>query len=149
MHTHKILERVGLRPTSPRATVLEFFSAHAHEHYSAEQVYKLLNGDSRSISMATVYRVLGQLVDAHLVSAVTFGDGRTVYELDDGVPHDHIVCTACGEIDEFFDAQIEARQKAIVDARDFTVSGRQLVLFGICSACKKAGVLSRTVYRGD
>jgi Fur family ferric uptake transcriptional regulator len=120
--------------------VLDFFRTHAHEHFSSEQVYKLINGDARSVSLATVYRALGQLVEARLVSGVAFGDGRMVYELDDGKPHDHIVCTACGSIGEFFDAQIEARQKAIADTRDFAVSGRQLVLFGICAACRKAGV---------
>ncbi len=120
--------------------VLEYFRAHAHEHFSVEQIYKLLNGEERVMSMATVYRVLAQLVDTRLLSSVAFGDGRTVYELNDGKPHDHLVCTACGDIDEFFDTAIEARQKEIVDSRDFTLSGRQLVLFGICSACRKAGV---------
>ncbi|HEX7932678.1 MAG TPA: Fur family transcriptional regulator [Paraburkholderia sp.] len=100
MHTHKILERARLRPTAPRTMVLDFFRTHAHDHFSAEEVYRLLNQDMRNMSLATVYRVPGQLVDAHLLSGVAFGDGRMVFELDDGNRHDHIVCTVCGGIDE-------------------------------------------------
>lgn len=137
VHIERILERAGLRPTLRRTMVLEFFHAHAHDHFSAEQLYKLLNDDAGNVSLATLYRVLGQLVEARLVSSVTIGDGRVVYELDDGEPHDHIVCTQCGHIDEFFDAQIEERQRHVAQSRDFQVSGRQLVVFGVCAECRK------------
>ncbi|MFM0176550.1 Fur family transcriptional regulator [Paraburkholderia sediminicola] len=147
MNTQKILERAGLRPTSPRAMVLEFFRAHADDHFSAEQIYKRLNGDMRNVSVATIYCVLGQLVDAHLVSGVAFGDGCMVYEFDDGNRHDHLVCTTCGDIDEFFDPEIDTRQKAIADTHDFAMSGRQLVLFGICARCREAGVQVKSAIR--
>ncbi|WP_146120139.1 Fur family transcriptional regulator [Paraburkholderia sp. BL21I4N1] len=137
MNTHRILERAGLRPTFPRVLVLEFFQAHAHEHLAAEAVYVRLNEDSRNMSLATVYRVLAQLVDAQLLSNVAFGDGRMVYELNDGNPHDHIICNACGGVHEFFDAEIEARQQAVAEQFEFAVSGRRLVLFGLCVNCKK------------
>jgi Fur family ferric uptake transcriptional regulator len=137
MNTHRILELAGLRPTSPRVLVLEFFQQHAHEHFSAEQIYKRLNEDMRNLSLGTLYRALGLLVDAKLLSDVAFGDGRMVYELNDGKRHDHLVCTACGGIREFFDAVMEARQKAVADNLEFEVSGRQLVLFGLCAECRK------------
>jgi Fur family transcriptional regulator, ferric uptake regulator len=147
MNIHRILERAGLRPTFPRVLVLEFFQQHAHEHFSAEQVYKRLNDDTRNMSLGTLYRVLGLLVDTELLSAVALGEGHMVYELNDGKPHDHMVCTACGGIREFFDEQIEARQRAVADQHDFEVSGRQLVLFGLCAECRKSNVPMRTVMR--
>ncbi|RZF29730.1 transcriptional repressor [Paraburkholderia sp. UYCP14C] len=147
MNIHRVLERAGLRPTLPRVLVLEFFHQHPHEHFSAEQVYKRLNGDTRNMSLGTLYRVLGLLVDGELLSSVALGEGRMVYELNDGKRHDHIVCTACGGIHEFFDEQIEARQRAVADEFEFDVAGRQLVLFGLCAACKKGRVQVRTVFR--
>lgn len=60
-----------------------------------------------------------------------------VYELNDGNPHDHIVCNACGGVHEFFDAEIEARQQAVAEQIEFAVLGRRLVLFGLCVNCKK------------
>lgn len=147
MSTHRILERTGLRPTFPRVLVLEFFQQHPHEHFSAEQVYKRLNEDMRNLSLGTLYRALGRLVDAKLLSGVTFGEDRMVYELNDGERHDHIVCTACGAIREFFDAQIDARQNAVADNFEFEVSGRQLVLFGLCAECRKREARLKTVVR--
>lgn len=136
-----------MRPTLPRVLVLEFFQQHAHEHFSAEQLYKRLNENMRNLSLGTLYRALGLLVDAKLLSSVAFGDGRLVYELNDGTPHDHLVCTACGCIREFFDAEIEARQLAVADNFEFAVSERKLVLFGLCVECKKSEVRVRTVIR--
>jgi Fur family transcriptional regulator, ferric uptake regulator len=147
MNTHRILEQARLRPTFPRVLVLEFFHEHSHGHFTAEQVYKLLNEDMRNMSLATVYRVLGQLVDADLVSGVGFGDGRMVYELNDGTRHDHLMCTICGRIDEFFDAEIEARQQVVANTLDFAVTGRQLVLFGVCAECKKSGAQVKAAIR--
>ncbi|HZZ10791.1 MAG TPA: Fur family transcriptional regulator [Paraburkholderia sp.] len=135
----------GLRPTLPRAMVLEFFRTCPEDHFSAEQVYKLLNGDTRNVSLATVYRVLAQLVDVNLVSGAAFGDGRMGYELNNGDPHDHIVCTACVEIAEFFDAEIEARQKVIADLHDFAMTSRQMVLYGVCAGCRATGARLKAV----
>ncbi|MFT4066099.1 Fur family transcriptional regulator [Paraburkholderia sp.] len=147
MNIHRILERAGLRPTLPRVLVLEFFHQHAHEHFSAEQVYKSLNGETRNMSLGTLYRALGLLVDNKLLNSVALGEERLVYELNDGKPHDHLVCTACGGIREFFDEQIDERQRAIAGEFEFEVSGRQLVLFGLCAECRKGRVLVRTVTR--
>ncbi|MFM0034548.1 Fur family transcriptional regulator [Paraburkholderia strydomiana] len=147
MNIQRILEQAGLRPTFPRVLVLEFFQQHAHEHFSAEQLYKRLNEDMRNLSLGTLYRALGLLVDAKLLSSVAFGDGRLVYERNDGKQHDHLVCTACGCIHEFFDAEIEARQKAVADNFEFDVSERQLVVFGLCAECRKSEVRVKTVVR--
>jgi Fur family ferric uptake transcriptional regulator len=147
MDTYRILERAGLRPTFPRVLLLEFFQQHAHEHFTAEHLYKRLNEDVRNLSLGTLYRALGLLVDAKLLHGVAFGDGRMVYELNDGKQHDHLVCTACGAIREFFDEEIEKRQQAVADSFEFEVSGRQLVVFGLCAECRKSAVRVRTVIR--
>jgi Fur family transcriptional regulator, ferric uptake regulator len=139
MNIHRILKRAGLRSTRARVLLLEFFQQHAHEHLGAERVYSLLNEEVRNVSLSTVYRVLNELTDAKLLSGITFGDGHMAYELNDGVAHDHIVCTLCGCIREFSDPQIEARQQAVADGLDFSVSGRQLVLYGVCAQCKEHG----------
>jgi Fur family ferric uptake transcriptional regulator len=78
---------------------------------------------------------------------VAFGESRMVYELNDGTRHDHLVCTVCGRIYEFFDAEIEARQQSVANSLDFTVTGRQLVLFGICAGCRKSGAQTRAMMR--
>jgi Fur family transcriptional regulator, ferric uptake regulator len=132
---HRALEQAGLRPTLSRVLVLEFFHAHGDQHLHVEDVYRGLNVDEHQLSLATVYRAMSQLVNAGLLSCVAFGDGRTIYELNRGQPHDHLVCTACSRIAEFFDTQIDARQQAVADDFGFAVSDRHLVLFGLCADC--------------
>ncbi|OLL27719.1 hypothetical protein BTH42_31400 [Burkholderia sp. SRS-W-2-2016] len=139
MNIHRILERADLRPTLPRVLVLEFFHQHAREHFSAEQLYKRLNGDTQNMSLGTLYRVLGLLVESGLLSGVALGEGRMVYELNDGKPHDHLVCTGCGEIHEFFEKEIYSRQRDVAERFDFDVSAQQQVLYGVCAQCRRAG----------
>ena len=139
MNLVRTLKRAGLRSTRARVLMLEFFQQHAHEHLGADRVYSLLNEEARNVSLSTVYRVLNELTNAKLLSGIAFGGGHRAYELNDGVRHDHIVCTVCGSIREFFDPQIEARQQAVADDLDFAVSGRQLVVFGLCAQCKERG----------
>jgi Fur family ferric uptake transcriptional regulator len=145
MSIRRILESVGLRPTFPRVLVLEFFRQHAHDHLGAEQVYKRLNEDMRNISLGSVYRTLSQLVDAQLLCGVALGHGRMTYELNAGNRHDHLVCTSCGSIHEFFDAEIEARQRVIADNLGFELSNRPLVLFGLCVECRKRNGHKRAI----
>lgn len=147
MNTHRILEQAGLRPTLPRVLLLEFFQQHPHVHFTAEQLYKRLNEDMRNLSLGTLYRALGLLVDAKLLCSVAFGDGRLVYELNDGKPHDHLICTSCGCIREFADVEIERRQRAFATECDFEISGRQMVVYGLCAECRKSAVRVRTVVR--
>ncbi|MGF6574208.1 Fur family transcriptional regulator, ferric uptake regulator [Paraburkholderia fungorum] len=139
MNIHRTLKRAGLRSTRARVLVLEFFQQHAHDHLSADRVYSLLNEEIRNVSLSTVYRVLNELTDAKLLSGLVFGGGHMAYELNDGARHDHIVCTVCGSIREFFDPEIEARQQAVAEDLDFSVSGRQLVVFGLCAECRDRG----------
>ncbi|WP_133647775.1 Fur family transcriptional regulator [Paraburkholderia flava] len=133
---YKLLDRAGLRPTSPRIKVLGFMHAHVHEHFGAEQVYRSLADGERNMSLSTVYRVLGQFVEAKLVSAVAIADGSFVYELNDGRRHYHMMCNACGCIEEFADAQIDARLQEIAAGLEFAVSEQRLMLFGLCAACR-------------
>ncbi|MGH8781287.1 Fur family transcriptional regulator [Paraburkholderia sp.] len=141
---HKLLEHAGLRPTSPRIKVLGFLRAHAHEHFSAEQVYRSLASDERNMSLSTIYRVLGQFVEAGLGSAVVIGDGSLVYELNDGRRHYHVMCNACGSIEEFADAEIDARLKEVAAGLKFSVSDPRVMLFGLCAACRDRDMSTKT-----
>ncbi|HVE09527.1 MAG TPA: Fur family transcriptional regulator [Paraburkholderia sp.] len=143
MSVNRTLEQAGLRPTLSRILVIEFFHEHADQHLYVEDVYRGLNGDAQQLSLATVHRAMSQLVNAGLLSCVALGDGRTIYELNKGQPHDHLVCTACSRIAEFFDTVIESRQQAIAGDLSFAISERHLVLFGLCADCQNRQLQTR------
>lgn len=124
------LKKVGLKVTLPRMKILDLLEKNAAQHLKAEDIYKLLLDADEDIALATVYRVLTQFESAGLVTRHHFEGGHAVFELNDGVHHDHLVDTKTGKVVEFYDEVIEKRQKAIAKKHGFTISEHTLVLYG-------------------
>jgi Fur family ferric uptake transcriptional regulator len=95
----KDLRKAGLKVTLPRLKILEILDNDRQRHLSAEDLYKALLESGEDIGLATVYRVLTQFETAGLVNRHHFEGGHSVFELDDGAHHDHIVCVKCGRVD--------------------------------------------------
>lgn len=131
------LRKAGLKVTLPRLKILELLAASEHRHMSAEEVYRELLDSGEEIGLATVYRVLTQFETAGLVSRQHFEGGHSVFELDEGKHHDHIVCVKCGRVDEFLDNVIEDRQQAIADDLGYEMTDHSLHIYGVCGACRK------------
>ncbi|MGH8281022.1 MAG: ferric iron uptake transcriptional regulator [Gammaproteobacteria bacterium] len=131
------LRNAGLKVTLPRVKILEILERSALRHMSAEDMYKSLLDSGEDIGLATVYRVLTQFEAAGLVTRHHFEGGHSVFELNQGDHHDHIVCVKCGRVDEFVDSEIEKRQKQIAVAKGYEITDHSLYLYGICSACRK------------
>ena len=130
-----VLKGSGLKVTPPRIKVLGIFQRAEPRHLSAEDVYKALVAEGSEIGLATVYRVLMQLAEAGLLTRSRFETGKAVFELDTGTHHDHLVCLGCGRVDEFYDAEIEARQREVARAIGFGLQEHALALYGLCSDC--------------
>ncbi|MBC7717204.1 MAG: ferric iron uptake transcriptional regulator [Pseudorhodobacter sp.] len=127
------LKSSGLKATLPRIKILEVFQKTHLRHMTAEDVYKVLLSDGSDVGLATVYRVLMQFEQAGIVSRNHFETGKSVFELNEGQHHDHLVCMDCGRVEEFFDAEIEKRQKAVAHARGFELQEHALSLYGACT----------------
>jgi Fur family transcriptional regulator, ferric uptake regulator len=127
------LKNSGLKATLPRIKVLEVFQRSQQRHLSAEDVFKLLLAEGAEVGLATVYRVLMQFEQAGILSRHHFETGKAVFELDQGQHHDHLVCLDCGRVEEFFDAEIERRQRAVASARGFALQDHALALYGACT----------------
>jgi Fur family ferric uptake transcriptional regulator len=132
------LRNAGLKVTLPRVKILEILEQQTDQkHLSAEKVYKILLSQDEEIGLATVYRVLTQFELAGLVSRHHFEGGNSVFELNRGVHHDHIVCMKCGRVDEFTDSVIEERQRDIAKKLGYQLTDHSLYLYGFCSKCKE------------
>lgn len=138
METHD-LRNAGLKVTLPRVKILQILENRATDrHLTAEQVYKILLSEDEEIGLATVYRVLTQFEAAGLVTRHHFEGGNSVFELSDGVHHDHILCIKCGKVDEFTDDIIEVRQKEIAQRLGYELTAHGLYLYGYCPKCRKS-----------
>ncbi len=127
------LKSSGLKATLPRIRILEIFQKAQRRHMNAEDVYKALLADGSDIGLATVYRVLMQFEQAGLLSRNHFESGKSVFELNEGSHHDHLVCVDCGRVEEFFDPEIESRQRNVAQARGFELQDHALSLYAVCT----------------
>ena len=123
------LRKAGLKITLPRLKILEILENASNRHPSAEDIYKDLLDSGEEIGLATVYRVLTQFEAAGLVTRHNFEGGHSVFELDDGEHHDHMVCVESGEVVEFFSEEIERLQHEIAEKHGFELLDHSLVLY--------------------
>ena len=127
------LKNSGLKATLPRIKILEIFQGSERRHLTAEDVFKALLTEGADIGLATVYRVLMQFEQAGLLSRSNFESGKSVFELNEGHHHDHLVCLDCGRVEEFHDPQIEALQREVATARGFALQEHSLSLYARCT----------------
>ena len=127
------LKSMGLKATIPRLKILALFEKSDVRHLTAEDVYRLLLAENLDVGLATVYRVLTQFGQAGLLERHYFESGKAVFELSPGQHHDHLVCTDCGRVEEFYDAEIERRQTKIAKERGFVIREHALYLYAECA----------------
>ncbi|WP_303909321.1 ferric iron uptake transcriptional regulator [Thiohalomonas denitrificans] len=135
--TSQDLKKAGLKATLPRIKILDILERSKSHHMSAEDVYKALLESGEDVGLATVYRVLTQFETADIVRRHHFEGGHSVFELNEGSHHDHILCVKCGKVEEFLDETIEERQQVIAEKLGFEITDHSLYIFGICADCKK------------
>jgi len=126
------LKRIGLKATGPRLKILDLFQKTSQRHMTAEDVYRELLAEDMDVGLATVYRVLTQFEQAGILQRHHFESGKSVFELNEGKHHDHLVCLQCGRVEEFFDAEIERRQNKVAKERGYLVHDHALYLYADC-----------------
>lgn len=133
----QFLQRRGKRITQQRLLIVEQVFSH-HDHFDADELMGHLQQliQERRVSRPTVYRTLGELVEAGMLRTMTL-DGRSVYEHDYGYPrHDHLHCTECGELIEFHSPLLDRLRDDVARQHDFLVTGHRLLITGICRKCR-------------
>ena len=131
------LSRKGLRWTRQREVVLSVF-LDAAAHLSVEELYDRVRAVHPELGHATVYRCMSLFAEAGVAKERRFNEGRVRYEPAVAVDHhDHLICTQCGDIQEFEDERIERFQEEIAKGRGFTVTFHRLELYGLCPRCRE------------
>ena len=129
------LKNTGLKATLPRLKILDVFQKGSQRHMTAEDVFRVLLEERSDIGLATVYRVLTQFEQAGILERSHFESGKAVYELNEGTHHDHLICTSCGKVEEFYDAEIERRQQMIAKDKGWILQDHAMSLYGLCGDC--------------
>ncbi len=132
-----LLKTNALKFTKQRELILKFLYDN-DEHYTPEDIYMLLKKENPDINIgiATVYRTLTLLEDSEIASSISFGAQGKKYELGLKKHHDHLICTSCGDIIEFFDETIEEQQEKIAAKFNFKMTDHTMKIVGLCKKCQ-------------
>jgi len=132
-----LLKSNSLKFTKQRELVLKCLYDNSG-HFTPEDIYTLIKEQypSINIGIATVYRTLSILEESQIASSISFGTNGKKYELGVKKHHDHLICTNCGSIIEFFDEVIEKRQEQIAKEFDFEMSDHTMKIEGLCQKCQ-------------
>ena len=142
------IQASGLRRTAQRELILEIF-LETEEHLTSEDLYSVVQKHDDTVGLTTVYRTLKLLTEAGLAREVRFGDNKTYYEHHyNHDHHDHMICTDCGRVIEFFSAEIEALQDEMAGKFGFRPTHHSLRMWGVCSVCQNAETESVTAAPG-
>ncbi len=135
---HEHLKGAGLKRTTQRDLILDVF-LDTEGHVSSEDLYSIIKARDPSVGFTTVYRTLKLLKECGLARELEFHDGRMLYEHEyKHTHHDHLICTGCGALIEFYNEQIEQLQDEIVRRYRFKPLHHSHRIFGICADCQKA-----------
>jgi len=130
------LEQAGWRYTRQRAAVFAYLRS-VDSHPTAEQVFAAVRQNIPNISLATVYKALEALVDAHLAARLSDNTGGPVRY--DGRPeaHYHLRCERTGQVRDLpvpYDPHLLDRLApdliASLRAQGFEILGHRLEVIG-------------------
>ncbi|MEA3314556.1 MAG: Fur family transcriptional regulator [Campylobacterota bacterium] len=135
-----ILKNKGIKYTEQRAIILDILlKKENNKHINAEELHKIVknNYPNQNIGIATIYRTLNSLKDVQLISSIPFEKNGKMYEINiKDEHHDHLICTQCQNIIEFFDKELEDRQEIIAKKNGFLILDHTMQIYGICQKCQ-------------
>ncbi|MDU0969018.1 MAG: Fur family transcriptional regulator [Actinomycetaceae bacterium] len=125
-----------IRKTKQRSAV-EHLLNESPEFQSAQQIHHRLIHEGTSIGLATVYRNLTALADAHLVDVIHNQDGEALYRrcLNQSHPHYHLICRSCGMTKDIADEGLENTLQHVFSSHGFAEAEHSATLFGLCTQC--------------
>lgn len=131
-----LLAANGYRLTTGRRAVVDAILA-GNDLFSIADMQRLVPG----IGRATVFRTMKLLVDLDLVCRVRLEDGSPRYRLRIAPQqhHHHLVCTNCGNVEDFSDCRVDTVSKTLARRTNYDIQGHRLELYGLCPACRLSG----------
>ena len=144
----EFLRERNLKVTPHRELILDTFLGQ-EGHHSVEDIYRSVKQLDPRVGYTTVYRTMKILAECGLAREIDLADGITRYEhLFNHEHHDHMICTECGMVIEFFSPDIESLQDQMADNFGFKPTHHSLRLWGICSDCQKKAEEAHSVPSG-
>ena len=121
---------------TPQRTIIFEALVNDKGHPTADIVFQRVRKKIPNISFDTVSRTLLSFVDMGLLKVVE-GYGRPKRFDTDTDSHHHFQCLKCNKIIDFCDTALDAIEIPKDIKNRFTVTGKKVVLEGLCDSCKR------------
>lgn len=128
-----VLQSAGLRVTRPRLAVLTSLAGHSHA--SADEVCAKVRAALPGTSLQAVYNVLSDLTAAGLLRRLELAGSSARYERRVGDNHHHLVCRACGAIEDIDCAVGATPCLAPSISHGFSIDEAEVTFWGLCPSC--------------
>ncbi|MGE0593126.1 MAG: Fur family transcriptional regulator [Vicinamibacterales bacterium] len=126
----------GLRLTPQRDVLLRVLSE-TSGHPTADDLVRRVRAVLPSVSHATVYRHVQELVRANLVGTLERAGSSVQYEVNPD-SHHHFVCRTCGEVWDVYLDQVDYRvDRRRSHLRGFRIDRSEVQLRGVCASCRE------------
>jgi Fur family ferric uptake transcriptional regulator len=123
----------GFRLTPQRQLVLEAVSALGHG--TPEAIAERVQSTAAGVNISTVYRTLDLLEELGLVTHAHLGHGAPTYHVAGSNAHVHLVCHACGSVQEEPVDVVAPLAAMLAEQHGFTLDPGHVSLSGLCAAC--------------
>lgn len=125
----------GLRLTPQRDVLLHVLST-TTGHPTADELVRMVRDVLPSVSHATVYRNVQELVREGLIGTLKRAGGAVHFEINPD-DHHHFVCRKCGNVWDVYldevDVQVDRRRSHL---KGFQIESREVQLHGLCADCR-------------
>lgn len=125
----------GLRLTPQREVLLRALSK-AMGHPTADDMVKRVRKVLPTVSHATVYRNLQELVREGVIRTLEVSGTAVQFELNPD-DHHHFVCHRCGHVWDVYLSNLDVRiNTRLSELGGFQIDRRDVQLRGVCAGCR-------------
>lgn len=127
-----VLKANNLKSTHQRLVILD--SIDQFGHVDIDTLYDAIFQKYSTMSKATLYRNINDLISFHILEEVKLPHQKQQYEIKK-VPHIHLLCSECGSVEDMF-VETKPLLETISSQSGFHINNSFIVINGTCKACQ-------------
>ena len=130
------LKKNGYRVTTSREIICKILEESGHEHFTADNLFKLARKYSKEIDLATIYRTFELLEELNIIEHSHQAHSSGIYYLKEAITSTHIACDNCNDIEDISSKTTNKVNELITKDTGYKIEKNHFVYSGKCKKCK-------------